>query len=484
VALRPGFVSSARVPSKVLLQALLSSLPYFLRARQCWVQLRAAVKKASEDGPASPLGGTSTSNALHSYSCQGHGLGGREAFPPGSSGDSLLLANGGPAGSGSARQRAGSLHIPRAIGLGLKQHGSPQPLRDTLTPPAKGRRCVSTDYSHHNHQAPPPPPGSTCCSEGGGEGCGGGFIPPPLISIAGTGGRNGDGDSNNLGLGLGLGRPNTVDSADSAAGVGFPFWSPPGSKSSDCSTKNTKGHPPPRPFWGPVTLGVIGAACACPCSGSRSQPPQTGGRGGNNHHPPGAAAAASAPEWLPHALNLLKYCSAFPCIWLPAVVAIFGLRMDGWLGWVKVGALLVNSLYCLAWDIRMDWGVGKNHHHQALHHLQGLHLPQQAGGRLRKLSVMGSEVPYYWAIGVDACLRLAWVLKFVVRCSPTPDHSFLLGPVVSCYPLDSTFVLEAVEVLRRAIWNVFRIEWEYITKCPKDVTKAEELVGKSPVHQL
>ncbi|CAN0254222.1 unnamed protein product [Laminaria digitata] len=82
----------------------------------------------------------------------------------------------------------------------------------------------------------------------------------------------------------------------------------------------------------------------------------------------------------------------------------------------------------------MDWGLG------------------QTGSKrwgLRNTLLISHEDPwpYYVAVVMDFVLRLAWVARFLEGRLPFTDM---------------VLTLELVEVLRRSMWNVFRLEWECI----------------------
>ncbi|CAM9514062.1 unnamed protein product [Pylaiella littoralis] len=137
------------------------------------------------------------------------------------------------------------------------------------------------------------------------------------------------------------------------------------------------------------------------------------------------------------AINVGKYLSAFPVIWLGGYQAMRhydGARYLPGVGNAIIAAALFNSAYSFAWDVKMDWGLG------------------QTGSRtwgLRNTLLISHEEPwpYYLAVVVDLVLRLSWLLRL-------KEGRF--GHV------DMVLTLELVEVLRRSMWNVFRLEWECI----------------------
>ncbi|CAM9201053.1 unnamed protein product [Ascophyllum nodosum] len=136
-------------------------------------------------------------------------------------------------------------------------------------------------------------------------------------------------------------------------------------------------------------------------------------------------------------INVGKYMSAFPVIWLTGYQAI---RQDGGmisssaLGNCIVAAALFNSMYSFAWDVRMDWGLGQ---------------PGAKRWGLRNSLLISPEDPwpYYVAVGLDFVLRLTWLARLA-------DGWFRYRDLV--------LTLELIEVLRRSMWTVFRLEWECV----------------------
>jgi len=98
--------------------------------------------------------------------------------------------------------------------------------------------------------------------------------------------------------------------------------------------------------------------------------------------------------------------------------------------WICVG--ITATLYSFYWDVVMDWGLG---------HLDSIHW-----GLRDDLCFHPDR--YYAAIALDFVLRLGWA--FVI----SPDQRY----VAENYML----LLGAVELMRRSMWAIFRVEWESI----------------------
>lgn len=180
---------------------------------------------------------------------------------------------------------------------------------------------------------------------------------------------------------------------------------------------------------------------------------------------------------VPVVLNLLKYCSAFPPIWLAASQGL-GYRHDQLPAVIAIAAT-VNSIYSFAvricdfcciscccnnsidtkdtvfsncsilstqfvvllmqWDVVMDWG------------LVSITRTQQVFFRQR------TSFPwlfYALLIVINLALRFTWRANRLAWFSSLPASSLVL-------------VLEVLEVFRRSLWNVVRIEWEVIVQQDK-----------------
>ncbi|KAF9433619.1 hypothetical protein BGZ76_009203 [Entomortierella beljakovae] len=143
-------------------------------------------------------------------------------------------------------------------------------------------------------------------------------------------------------------------------------------------------------------------------------------------------------EWFPHLVNAGKYSASLITIFVNFTYRYYDT------GPLKVAYLclaIFTSIYTFVWDIYMDWGLfrfGKN-----------------GGGAhghpfLRQELVYSKVWVYYLAIVLDLIGRFAWGFRFI----PTS-----LGPIVV------PFILALLEVLRRWMWNFFRLENEHLNNC-------------------
>ena len=181
-----------------------------------------------------------------------------------------------------------------------------------------------------------------------------------------------------------------------------------------------------------------------------------------------------------HLWNAAKYVSSI----LPLIVSAYQQTIPKRAAaeWEStlIGLMVINSTFSLYWDIVMDWGMWSGnplgvilcdtHHHaritgrrRAAHAkredddtddnnnnktttttIQCIHAFLRA--RLRFGVSMSALI-----LGMDVVLRFSWLLRFAVQAK--------------VLRLDSdSFVLctQFLEVFRRALWNLLRVEWEHM----------------------
>ncbi|CAF1400936.1 unnamed protein product [Didymodactylos carnosus] len=74
---------------------------------------------------------------------------------------------------------------------------------------------------------------------------------------------------------------------------------------------------------------------------------------------------------------------------------------------------------------------------------------------LREQIVYPSKIYYYAAIIKDFILRYIWVINvFIYFRTPSAEYADIIG-----------FAFGIVEVIRRFIWNFFRLENEHLNNC-------------------
>jgi hypothetical protein len=141
---------------------------------------------------------------------------------------------------------------------------------------------------------------------------------------------------------------------------------------------------------------------------------------------------------IPITLNIIKYFSSFPPIWL-AALASFGYFHPS-LPTLTAVMATINSVYSFLWDIIMDWGLLT---------LYSSPLPNStppSPGHFRARTVF--SFPLHLLVACfNLFLRFSWAANRIEGLSSLPPSQLIL-------------LVELAEVLRRAVWNVFRIEWE------------------------
>lgn len=144
-----------------------------------------------------------------------------------------------------------------------------------------------------------------------------------------------------------------------------------------------------------------------------------------------------------HLLNAGKYISSIPFIIFDilrreAEDTPAGIPEDIFYLWL--GSHTVNTIYSFWWDISRDWDLkllvtgGSNGHSFGL----------------RQDLLLFGPLGYYLAIFMDLVIRCLWIFKI------SPDIDRILDKSVW------VFILTFLELLRRAIWALFRMEAEWI----------------------
>eukprot|EP01041_Mallomonas_annulata_P000255 gene255-470_t len=147
---------------------------------------------------------------------------------------------------------------------------------------------------------------------------------------------------------------------------------------------------------------------------------------------------------IPITLNIIKYCTSFPPIWLAAASSLGYTHPS--LPMITAVAATVNSLYGFFWDITMDWGL----------------LTVHRGGRISTRTRFLVPYPFHFiAATINLFLRFLWAANQIPYFSQmNPTHLLL--------------VVELAEVFRRGVWNIFRVEWEILVQQDKASIKLRD----------
>ncbi|XP_054776070.1 phosphate transporter PHO1 homolog 1 [Prosopis cineraria] len=138
-----------------------------------------------------------------------------------------------------------------------------------------------------------------------------------------------------------------------------------------------------------------------------------------------------------HLVNLGKYVSA-----MLAAVAKFAYEKDASVGWLCVVVIISSAatVYQLYWDFVKDWGL-----------LQF----NSKNPWLRNELMLRRKFIYYLSMGLNLILRLAWLQTVVHSSFENVDYRV------------TSFFLASLEVIRRGLWNFYRLENEHLNNAGK-----------------
>mmetsp|Transcript_29740 Transcript_29740/g.71612 ORF Transcript_29740/g.71612 Transcript_29740/m.71612 type:complete len:523 (+) Transcript_29740:240-1808(+) len=180
------------------------------------------------------------------------------------------------------------------------------------------------------------------------------------------------------------------------------------------------------------------------------------------------------PKRYQHLANAIKYSTSLWPLLLSAYQRTLSDEKSQSLEGALIFLLFVNASYSLYWDIVMDWGMMHNptavvsancmggsgapmyseistattsskpttagHHHPLSSSSSSCH-----HGFLRPKLRYGVGIST-WIFITDCILRFSWTLRFATHVFPSADMFALFT--------------QFLEVLRRALWNLLRVEWE------------------------
>lgn len=166
----------------------------------------------------------------------------------------------------------------------------------------------------------------------------------------------------------------------------------------------------------------------------------------------------------PFLFNALKYI-------LSMVVVLYGLTLNGKALTAPYLVIIVGTtLYKWWWDCAMDWGLFdslpsvpcKNDSCSDNNVDQNVNTPLLSAGSAKKHYFLRPLLMYEWPAVYVVCVLLDLVLRFlwIVSLMPVGTFGSFVGPQLS-------FFLGSMEIVRRAMWGVFRVEYEHL----KHVTK-------------
>jgi len=164
-------------------------------------------------------------------------------------------------------------------------------------------------------------------------------------------------------------------------------------------------------------------------------------------------------KWFPHLANAGKYSTTFFKVVFRALYVIHKSEThenQSVYFFLWMACAFISSCYALAWDIKMDWGF----------------LDANAGDNkfLREEIVYEDKALYYFAIVENTIVRFSWVVKVCVeQLYNNSSINIIVGNI-----------LTIMEVLRRFVWNFFRLENEHLNNCGE--FRAVRDISVTPFH--
>lgn len=151
--------------------------------------------------------------------------------------------------------------------------------------------------------------------------------------------------------------------------------------------------------------------------------------------------------------------------------------------WVRIFFVLINSMYSFWWDIAMDWSLinitmtpSIHHRHHHYHQQQQQHQQPPFSTntpliRFRKELHFNDPIWYYGAMIIDFLLRTTWSLKL-------SSHLYVKRLE------GSIFVMELLEVIRRWVWVIFRLESEWVKRAHATLPSSNHPVDSSDMFHM
>eukprot|EP00588_Corethron_pennatum_P000288 CAMPEP_0194300912 /NCGR_PEP_ID=MMETSP0169-20130528/61520_1 /TAXON_ID=218684 /ORGANISM="Corethron pennatum, Strain L29A3" /LENGTH=460 /DNA_ID=CAMNT_0039051135 /DNA_START=5 /DNA_END=1391 /DNA_ORIENTATION=- len=166
-----------------------------------------------------------------------------------------------------------------------------------------------------------------------------------------------------------------------------------------------------------------------------------------------------------HLLNALKYSTSLFPLCISAYQKTMTSSEDDQfkVERILVIFLAINAGYSFAWDVVMDWGMAQNPISCATTGGEGASFLERSCMRPR---LRFGAVASLAILVADAFLRGSWMLRF---------YDKYMFSNVDTYVLTTQFL----EIFRRAIWNLLRVDWEMVKQIKKRKGKADAVHGDS-----
>lgn len=138
----------------------------------------------------------------------------------------------------------------------------------------------------------------------------------------------------------------------------------------------------------------------------------------------------------PSFYNTLKYLSSL----LTLLFSFLYTSADKNIFWAWVVFAMISTCFSFYWDIYFDWGLLQK---------------SKRNPYLRDDLCYGGRGLYYFIMIINFVLRLSWVFSL----SPNIVASFHILPVLF------SLITGSVEIIRRGVWNLLRVEKEHLANC-------------------
>ncbi len=161
------------------------------------------------------------------------------------------------------------------------------------------------------------------------------------------------------------------------------------------------------------------------------------------------AARAGSENWRQPLANSCKYTASILVQVVSMARGDSEIAQELWFG-----TSIFSTLFAFSWDVLVDWGLGPQPLRRLVRRKLSPSAPhgQEFSGAsywLRPVRVF-SPIWYAAAILIDFVARLSWAVYI------SPDQRVVAQ--------NATLLLGTVELLRRAVWALFRVEWEQILR--------------------
>lgn len=155
-----------------------------------------------------------------------------------------------------------------------------------------------------------------------------------------------------------------------------------------------------------------------------------------------------------HLLNAGKYASSVLPICLAFAERMYVIDGAHWNQW-KVMWLLANifsTVYKYLWDVIKDWGLLTN--------------SSSAKNIFLRNNIVFEPIWYYIAIITNLMLRFSWLVVVLLR------SNIRMGPAAVEW---ISWIVIVLELFRRFVWNIFRVEIEFLNTNNKDLLVEEDV---------